>query len=338
MHMNRAAGLLIAAVGLAILLVGCAASPPAPVQRLSSYPGALEKSLQQKISLGSEALLDWQHEINLKYGQDIRPTMARADHPLVAKTRSMVAGLPKSIRGLTSRHMVAFYLLENDWGTGTTEAVRDAQGRWKYAYIALNLSSLTRSANAWGSWKEHSAFRPEAGHEIRMVLESPENDTEESAIRFIFLHELGHVLGLALAAHGWWDAEETPEETRNSRFLAASWNYTDQGRMASRWAGKFPRFSELAFYSFDKAKLPLSAAEGLYRDLSQTNFPSLYGTTNIFDDFAEAFAIYVHTQILGKPYRVELYRDGQQRFVYRSCITTGSCPEKVATLKKLLGF
>jgi hypothetical protein len=338
MHMMKTAVLLIAAGGLALRLVGCTASSPDPVQRLSNYPGALEKSIQQKISLGSEALLDWQHRINLKYGQDTRPIMARANHPLVAKTRSMVAGLPKSIRGLTSRHMVAFYLLENDWGTGTTEAVQDAQGRWKYAYIALNLTSLTRTANAWGSWKEQSAFRPEAGYEIRMVLESQQNDTEESAIQFIFLHELGHVLGLALAAHGWWDAEETPEETRNSPFLAASWQYTDQGKMASRWAEKFPRFSKLAFYSFHKAKLPLSAAEGLYRNLSQTNFPSLYGTTNVFDDFAEAFAIYVHTRILGKPYRVELYRNGRQRYIYRSCITTGSCPEKVNALKKLLGF
>ena len=337
-QIKRSLAILVVAGALALLLAACTAGSPAPVQRLSNYPGALEKPLPERISLGTEALLDWQHQINLQYGQDTRPTMARPDHPLVAKTRSMVAALPKRIRSLTARHLVAFFLLENDWGTGTTEAVQDAQGRWKYAYIALNLTALTRTANAWGAWKEQSAFRPEAGHEIRMVLESPGNDTEESAIRFIFLHELGHVLGLALAAHGWWDAEGTPEETRNSPFLAVSWRLTEEGKMVSRWAERFPRFSELSYYSFDKAKLPLSTAEGLFRDLSQTDFPSLYGATNLFDDFAEAFAIYVHTQMLGKPYRVEVYRNGQQRFVYRSCIATGACPEKVKALKTLLGF
>ena len=320
------------------LIVACTGGGPAAVQRLSSYPGALQRPLREKISLGSEALLDWQHRINLKYGQDKRPSKASAENPLVAKVHRMVARLPQRIRDLASRHLVALYLLENDWGTGTTEAVQDEQGRWKYAYIALNLTALTRSANGWGTWKENSAFRPGQGHEIRMVLEKPGDDTEEAAIRFIFLHELGHVLGLALGAHGWWDAEETPAVTRDSPFLAVSWRYTDQGRMASRWAARYPDFAKLAYYSFDKAKLPLSAAESLYGALSKTDFPSMYGATNIYDDFAEAFAVYVHSQMLGKPYRVEVFRNGKRRLTYRSCINTGSCPDKVGALESLLGF
>lgn len=323
-----------------LLMLGCSrgGSAPAPVQMLSNYPGAQRQSLQEKISLGTGALLDWQHQINLKYGQDTRPTMAMADNPLVAEVRNMAARLPRRIKDLAARHMVALYLLENDWGTGTTEAVQDGQGRWKYAYIALNLTALTRTANAWGSWKESSAFRPEKGHEIRMILEEPGEDTEEAAIRFIFLHELGHALGLALGAHGWWDAEGVPRATRNSPYLAVSWRYAEEGKMASRWAAQYPGFAKLAYYSFDKAKLPGDAAEGLFRDLSKTDFPSLYGATNIFDDFAEAFAIYVHTRMLGKPYRVEIYRNGKRRFTYRSCIATGGCPKKVAALKALAGL
>ena len=319
------------------IIAACTGSGPAPVQRLSNYPGALQLSLEEKISLGNETLLDWQHRINLQYGQDIRPIRARALNPLVAKVHRMVARLPQRLRDLASRHLVALYLLENDWGTGATEAVQDAQGRWKLSYIALNLTALTRKANAWGAWKESSAFLTGAGHEIRMVLETPKEDTEEAAIRFIFLHELGHALGLALGAHGFWDAPNLPRATRDSPFLAVSWR-NQQGKMTSRWAEDYPEFSKLAFYSFDKAKLPISAAESQYRALAKTDFPSLYGTTNIFDDFAETFAIYVHTQLMGKPYRVEVFRNGQRRFVYRSCIATGECPRKVAALKALLGF
>lgn len=323
------------------VLSSCAArtgGQPAPLQRIASYPGALERPLVERISLGHEDLLVWQHKINLKYGQDVRPRKASPSHPLVPKVRSMVAALPEPIRRLASRHLVALYLLEDDWGTGTTEAVQDAQGRWQYAYMALNLTALTRKANAWGSWKEASAFRPRPGNSVRMVLEHPAEDTREAAIRFIFLHELGHAIGIPLGAHGWWDAEKLPRATEHSPFVKISWRKDAAGKMVSRWREKFPGFAELAFYSPDHSGPDISNAEAIYRDLAATDFSSLYATTNLFDDFAEAFAIYVHTKLLGKPYRVEIFRQGKRSFTFRSCISTGTCRAKVRALEALLNL
>ncbi|MCZ6627667.1 MAG: hypothetical protein O7E56_05480 [SAR324 cluster bacterium] len=325
-------------LGGLLAALSCQAEQPSRLQRIASYPGALSLPLQDKISFGDTALLDWQHKINLKYGMDVRPSRAAADNPLVAYVRSMIAALPVEIQRLASKYMVALYLLEHDWGTGTTEAIQDAQGRWRYAYVALNLTVLTRKANAWGSWKEESAFRPESSHAIRMVLESAPDDTHEAAIRFIFLHELGHVLGLALAAHGYWDAEQLPAATEHSPYLRISWQKSAEGKMVSRWPQSTFWFSKLAFYNSEASGLSLAQAEAAYRALARTDFPSLYGTTNPFDDFAEAFAIYVHTRMLGKPYRVDILRDGKPRFTFRSCITTGACKAKVKALQKLLGF
>ena len=106
--------------------------------------------------------------------------------------------------------------------------------------------------------------------------------------------------------------------------------------MVSRWGKKFPGFSELAFYSPDHSGPDIARAEGIYRDLAATDFPSLYATTNLFDDFAEAFAIYVHTRLLGKPYRVDIFRQGKRSFTFRSCISTGGCRAKVRALETLL--
>lgn len=307
-----------------------------PVQRLEHYPGALERPIEEKISLGDEALLENQHRINLEYGQDVRPRRASPDHPLVPAIRRLLATLPPAIHALASRYVVAVYLLEDDWGTGTTEAVRDGDGEWRYGYIALNLSVLDRTANDWGSWKEQSAFRPDPNVKIRMTLEREPRNTVAGAVRFIFLHELGHVLGLALQAHGHWDAEELPAATRDSPFVHASWKLGPEGTMVSQWTERFPRFSKLGFYRFEQAALPASEALRMYRDLAVTNFPSLYGATNLFDDFAEAFAIFVHTRLLNKPYRVDIEVDGKTRYTYRSCFQQARCPEKVRAIESAL--
>ncbi len=309
----------------------------ADVRDIAHYPGALERPIGEKISLGSEAILSWQHRINKKYGMNVRPIRASVTNPLVGLTRRMIAGLPRAVRDLASRYVVALYLLEKDFGTGTTEAVRGRNGDWSYGYIALNLTALQRTANGWGSWKESSAFRPEEGHQIRMVLEHPAQDTQQAAIRFIFLHELGHVLGLGLKAHGFWDAEKLLPATEHSPFVRRSWRGDGHGKMVPRQPGPHRWFSKLHFYRFEKGDLYLSSAEKVYRALAASNFPSLYGTTNLYDDFAEAFAIYTHTRILAKPYRVGILRGGKERFVYRSCIQTGGCPKKVEYLQALLG-
>ncbi|MBI3991902.1 MAG: hypothetical protein HY342_01405 [Candidatus Lambdaproteobacteria bacterium] len=340
---------------LALALVLTAAAPRALLalgapQRIGFYGDALSRPLDERIAPADEAILDWQHRINLQYEQDVRPRTAAPDNPLIPRVRRMVAELPPGIRALAGQALVGLYLVEDDWGSGSTEAVQDAAGRWRYSYVALNLTALDKTGNAWGTWKDRSTFTPAPGHDLRMTLERPGEDSVDAAIRFIFLHELGHVVGLARQAHGFWDAETLPAATRESPFVTVSWRVDAGGagqagqanvaqpRMVSRWQVATPLLSQLGFYAFDKAPLSMTQAEPVYRALAQTDFPSLYGATNLFDDWAEAFAIYVHTALLGRPYQVEVLRDGQVVFTYRSCMVTGGCPAKVAALKAVLGL
>jgi hypothetical protein len=169
-----------------------------------------------------------------------------------------------------------------------------------------------------------------------MTLEQPPQDTVQGALRFIFLHELGHVLGLALQAHGFWDDDPLPALTRESPFVQLSWTPGDEGKLVSRWRQDFPALSRLDFYSFDEARLTAKDAFEVYDALAHTDFPSLYGATNLYDDFAEAFVIYVHTRLLGKPYRVDLSGSDGRRLTYQSCLQDGRCPRKVALLEALL--
>lgn len=306
------------------------------VQQLSFYPDALTRPIEDKVTVGGAEVLDRALKSNLDYGQNVRPLNAAVDHPLVPKVRDVLRNLPAPIRTLASRYVVAVYLLEDDWGTGTTEGVQDGNGAWKYAYIALNLTALTRTANAWATWKENSAFRPRPGFEVAVTIEPPEGDTAENAIQFILLHELGHAIGLGLGVHGFWDEKGLPPATRDSDFVALSWEPDGKGWLISRYAEKFPQLVQARFYRFDQAPLVLSDAEAVYRALSQTNLPSLYAVTNVYDDFAETFAVYVHTQLLGKPYRVDVSDSQLTRYTYASCIVAQTCPDKVRVLEALL--
>jgi hypothetical protein len=334
-------GWKLTALATALLLGGVAAARAqaqvSPVQRLASYPGAVGKPIEDKLSFGSPELLDRTLKSNLEYGQDVRPISASPDNPLVPQVRAMLKALPPDIHRLASRYVVALFLLEEDYGTGVTEGVQDEQGRWRYTYMALNLTALTRTANAWAEWKENSAFRPAPGFRVKMTLEAPAGDTLENALRFIFLHELGHAVALAQGIHGFWDDEGLPAATRDSPYVRISWQPAlDRSRMDSRWSGRFPRLAQIKFYSFAKAPLLLSDAEAVYRALAQTDFPSLYGASNLYDDFAEAFAIYVHTKLQGRPYEVEVLEGDQSRLRYSSCIVTGGCPEKVKAVEAAL--
>jgi hypothetical protein len=306
------------------------------VQKLSFYPNALTKPIEDKVTVGGREVLDRAQKTNLDYGQDVRPMNAVPDNPLIPKVREILRTLPEPIHTLASRYVVAVYLLEEDYGTGTTEGVQDDQGNWRYTYITLNLSALTRTANEWATWKENSAFRPQPDYHIAMTIQPPAGDTLENAIQFILLHELGHALGLGLGVHGFWDAEGLPPATRDSTFIAMSWQPDGKGWFESKYAQRFPKLVMARFYRFDQAALTLSDAESVYRSLAQTNLPSLYGVTNVFDDFAEAFAIYVHTHLLGKPYRVDISENDLTRFTYTSCIAADTCPEKVQAVEALL--
>jgi hypothetical protein len=169
-----------------------------------------------------------------------------------------------------------------------------------------------------------------------MTLEPAETDTVDGALRFIFLHELGHVLGLALGVHGFWDAEPLPPETLDSPFVRASWMPDGSGTLVSRWRERYPVLSQLDFYGFESAALPAGRAASAYSALARTDFPSLYGATNLYDDWAEAFAIYVHARMLGKPYRVQV--GGRETADYRSCVVTGACAEKVTLVEHYLSL
>ena len=62
---------------------------------------------------------------------------------------------------------------------------------------------------------------------------------------------------------------------------------------------------------YGQRKLGGGALVSACASLEQSDFASLYGATNPYDDFAECFASYVHRELLGQPLLLDVLAGGQ---------------------------
>ena len=116
----------------------------------------------------------------------------------------------------------------------------------------------------------------------------------------------------------------------------SSWTVSAaDNRYESVFDQTFPQRREVVYYL--EPKLPAEQMAGTYENLERTNYPTLYAATVPADDFAEAFASYVHTVLMKKPFEIRIYRDGKIAKVYKSCWTQQRCAEKRAILERFLG-
>lgn len=319
--------LLLSAMGTCTATVPCVSG---------SDPGMLSTvPLSRRVQPAPAAVTELALSRNLDNGVAIAPRPASLDHPLVPVLYRMLSDLPTPLRRLAQELVSAIYLLRDNFGSARVEAAHGARGGLIGGCILLNLDALARRANDWASWREESAFRTDERVRIRLTLEPQETNSVENALRFVFLHELGHVLGMAAGVHGFWAAPETWWVTARSPYTRLSWQ-TSGGTLSAEWKRRFPLLSRPLFYRFELAPLSRSAAHQVYRALAQTNWPSLYGSIDPYEDFAEAFALYVHRRVLHRPYRVDLFVNGERIGQYHSCLDTGRCPRKVAYLGELI--
>jgi hypothetical protein len=140
---------------------------------------------------------------------------------------------------------------------------------------------------------------------------------------------------MVAGVHGYWAAPQTWSATVRSPFTRFSWS-TDGHGWLSPWKQRSALLALPRFYRFEAAPLPLSASPLVYRALGETNWPSLYGSIDPYEDFAETFAIYLHTRLLHRPFRVDVYLGPQRIAGFRSCLDTGRCPEKLDLMERLL--
>lgn len=308
-----------------------------PARTLDYWAATLARPVVDRLGPAPAELVSYLALDNRMQGFPERPVASRLSAAFLEDVRGAIADLPPRVRRLLGGTFAGVWFVDDLGGTGFTDLYFDAPERPAGAYIVLDAKVLGKfTANAWATWKENTPFRPQAGWKLEARIEAPAHDNRRGAIRYILLHELGHVLASSRPVHPRWDRtpKESPEGERLPYF-DLSWTVdraTD--KYVSRFEREFPLRPSVVYYL--GAKLEAKDMPVAYRALDATNFPTLYGATSPADDFAEAFATYVHTILMKRPWEIVISKDGQAVKTYRPCWDDPRCIEKREILENLL--
>lgn len=307
-----------------------------PVRHLDYWQEALGRPLGQRTGIGSQALADYVNLDNRRNGLPAHSAPASSG-VLASEIQAVLEGLPEVIQERLASKLAGVYLIDHLGSTGFTETVQDAQGRPVAGFVVLDPGALVgRGANAWASWKESTPFLPAAGYRLEMTLENPADDGPRQALQYILLHEIGHVLAIGSGlAPDWNLAPACAGKVDDYDFSRLSWQLDAGGlRWRYRAEAEFPLRTQLRYYR--EGALDAAQMAEAYRQLQASNFATLYAATNPADDFAEAFASYVHVVLLHKPFHVSIYHQGRLQRRYEACWGQPRCAAKQALLAALL--
>jgi hypothetical protein len=306
------------------------------VVRTPAYWGAfVKKPLVDRVRLQAPPeVIDYLIQDNQLQGYPDKPRVATLSPDFAAEIRQAVVELPPRLVELVADKLVAITFVNDLGGSAYTENLAD-QGHSGACFLVLDVGVLDRPANEWASWKESTPFAPDPAMSIVATIGPPDQNTRRLSVEMLLIHELAHLVGLGKEMHPKWHLP--PQKVAaDYPFFVLSWDVRGD-QTVSLFDEVFPARVNVHYYSMPGDKLPMANAPSIYSALEKTNLPTLYGAQNPLDDFAESLATYVHTQMLKRPWQIQILRDNQPVKTYRACWDEPRCREKRAILDRLMG-
>ncbi|HZX31954.1 MAG TPA: hypothetical protein VFF03_11435 [Rhodocyclaceae bacterium] len=271
----------------------------------------LSMPLEQRLAPAPKELLDYVVQYNAATGNPAQPAASAAHGELEADLQAAIAELPPVIKAKLEPLLLGVFFMTGLGSSAVTDVVAYADGGLVGVAVAIDVEVfLSYRANGFATWRENTPFLPVPGLSLEVRIAREGEDDRKEALQYILLHEFGHVLtaGQNLMPD-WWEDPAGFQDASHYSFLPLSWEFGANGHIAPRGVEDFPLREDVFFYQD-----PLLSGEdipAIYQALEKTGFPTLYGATSVYEDFAECFATYVHSVLLGKPYELRICRDGQ---------------------------
>ncbi|PJZ44710.1 hypothetical protein [Leptospira brenneri] len=259
----------------------------------------LQGTWNQRIYPLDKNRLDTLVSVNVIDGIDDIPSPTKDLSIWKTKLNQIQNSLPKAVNDLADSYIYGIYFVTNLGSTGLTGIVRDENGKPIGGIIFLDSDLLGDGGNDWASKKESTAFLPSKEHSIKIHLD--DSNSIETAVQFIILHELGHILSITKGHAP--DFSETQRDFRKFPLFEGIWWSETYSPYEATF---FPERNKIKFYKKTPNLSLFPEGKFLYKKLTNTGFVSLYAATNADDTYAEAFAEYVHVVLLKKEYKVIL--------------------------------
>ncbi len=298
----------------------------------STWSGVTGKEIKDRILTAPDIIIDYLIAENRLQGFRERPQKAEINEKFFSDIIAAITELPPSVKNHIHEHLVALFLVKELGGTGFCELLRNFDNN-RLGFIVIDVDVLCRKANEWASWKENSPFSLDGKHTLAAKIEQKRNNSRKAAIQYILLHEIGHLIGVAKGAHPNWMKGGDPRQWPFSCLSWLTWEGGLKGK--SKFDGTFPNREKIKYYSSEDARLASSEIDNTYDQLLGTDFVSLYAATNMYDDFAETYAMYVHVVLQNRPWEIRIIKNGKVIRTITNPILAKRCEAKKRYLDRI---
>ncbi len=292
-------------------LCASACGEPAPQVSLPYDPELSRRLAKASPQWSSACERAPEERVGLPAGLQPRAQQRAVDPALTADLVQAIAALHEPFERLFQRHVCAVVLMHDAPMTGTLTVLDGASER---GIILLNVDKLL--SGDWLALKEATAFAATPGLVLRGTMARPDEHPRRVLLEFLLVHELAHVLEIVHSS-----------DPLIAAFLELSWPRHDG--LAQAPLVHYP--SRLG-----REPLPQELLEPYYDLIASSAFTSPAAIANAREDFADSVATFMHTMQRGRPYQLDVYRQGRHVRQLRACWDEARCAEKRRLLERLL--
>lgn len=314
---------------LIILLFNCNSTKlvPNPYASLFNSHAATDGKYYPKFTSWTDSInnitpihIDFIKRMNLIDGFDEIPVTTSQFNQMKDRLLAVSQSFSPELKILLNQSVRGVYFCEKLGGTGVTGIIYE-NNHPVGGFIILDASMLNQSANEWITAKENSAFTS-VKIKLGIQIESNNNDTPENALRYIFLHEFGHILSIVKKQVP--DFRDSKRDFSDYPFFKGAW--LDENTTA--FASEFKVIKKVKFYTKEKINLD-DNWKNIYPVINETPFATLYSTIHPDEFFADLFASYIHTVEDKRPWNLTLMEKNKIIFHSRNKITSDTMRMKI---------
>ncbi len=275
--------------------------------------------------LENKDVLEYLEDVNHDKSVEVLKELTAQEQQTIQEFYHEIEKWPVAIKNYFWKHVAKIYIVDGLYSSGRAECMDDGNT----FIIFLNRKKLHQSPNDWIGDAEASAVKFVSEKEkIEFIIE--DSDSPALTLENIVVHELGHIVSLNKSLLPDWRVKNDYA----SYPVVKDAFYQNQSALHRKGTQTFV-FEEISYYGGEENKISIETYLSLVDQMRNTSFPSLYGSQNANEYFAEMFYGYMHCIIQKKPYKEKVTSSNGQMVEFFNGMTEVRCGEQYKMMKSI---